>query len=233
MAVNLTIRKGETFNYTFRWMCEPLRFIHIDRVSQTMPIVITAPNHKLLSNTPVDLVKVSGKTQDVVAQGLKVIYVDENTIQLDTDEIGLKAFKNAEYLRSYSYVNLTNFTARCYFKQKAGSEILFELTTENGRVVIDEDEHLITLTIPARTTAALDFKKGKYDLELVLGNKVSRIIEGDFTVIDEITVRDGEIGEKQIERASINEALRMIDKEIPDHQVETVSFMDGLTMAGV
>lgn len=233
MAVNLTIRRGETFNYTFRWMCEPLRFIHIDKVSTTMPIIVTATNHNLLTGTPVDLVKVTGKTQDTVAESLKVIYVDDSTIQLDTDEVGLKAFKNADYLRCYSYVNLTNLTARCYFKQKAGSPILFELTTENGRIVVDEDEHLITMTIPARVTAALGFNKGKYDLELVQGNTVVRIIEGDFTVENEITVRDEEIGEKQSESVSFAEALTMSDNEAPEHQVETVSYMDGLKLAGV
>lgn len=197
MAVNLTIRRGETFNYTLRWMCEPLRFIYIEDVAPTMPLTLTVPGHRLMTGTPVDLVKVTGKTQDVAAENVKVIVIDDKTVQLDSDTIGLKLFKNADYMRVYTYVQLTGLTARCYFKSKVGGVILFEMTTENGRIIVDEDNLLITLTIPADVTESLEFKKAKYDLELVQENYVVRLIEGSVTVEDEITVRDEDLAAKK------------------------------------
>lgn len=190
MAVNLTIRKGETFNYSLRWMCEPLRFIYIQDVAPTMPLTLTVPGHRLKTGTPVDLVKVTGKTQDVAAENVKVIVIDDKTVQLDSDEIGLKLFKNADYMRVYTYVDLTGLTARCYFKQKVGGDILFEMTTENGRIEVDEENLFISMNIPADVTEKLTFKKAKYDLELVQSNYVIRIIEGEVTVEDEITVKN-------------------------------------------
>jgi len=66
---------------------------------------------------------------------------------------------------------------------------LLELTTANGRIVINNV--LITLTISAEDTAALEFNSGKYDIELVTGDDVPvvhKLLYGTVTVKDEKTV---------------------------------------------
>lgn len=188
MAQDLTIRRGETFNYTLRWMCEPIRYIAISNVSDTLPIKLTCINHGIDTGTPVTVINGKAKTQTTIVEDVKAIALDTNTIQLDTDEVGIKAFSKADYVRTYTYVNLRGMKARCYFKKAVGSPILFELTTENGRIAIDETNNTITLTINALDTEQIAFDSAKYDLELVQGDTVVRLVEGDISVEGEITV---------------------------------------------
>lgn len=44
---------------------------------------------------------------------------------------------------------------------------LLRLTTENGRITIDSSAKTITLQVSASDTAAIDWKRGEYDIELV------------------------------------------------------------------
>lgn len=188
MGQNLTIRRGESFYFTMYWMCEPLRFIPIQKVNDTLPLIITAANHGILTGTPVTLIKGSSITQEVIAENICAVQVDANTVQLDTDELGLKALRKADYLRTYTYVDLSGMKARCYFKKAIGEPILFEATTENGRLNVDAFNNLITFSISAKDTEKLSFDSAKYDLEVVQQNYVVRLIEGDVTVEGEITV---------------------------------------------
>lgn len=233
MAQNLTIRRGETFNYCVQWMSEPFRFIAIKNVSSTMPVTLTVDKHGLTTGTPVDVIRANAKTQETILESAKVIVVDENTLQIDDETTGLKAYTKADYLRVHTYVKLGGMKARCYFKKAIGAPILFEMTTENGRIYIDENTNLITLNIPAKVTEAIEFDSAKYDLELVQDNYfVTRLMEGDITVEGEITVRDEEIGKPEAVEESIMETMLLSDTEKPLPQLVQVTVRDGLKMAG-
>lgn len=210
MAENLIIRRGETFDYTLRWMCAPLRFLRIEEVSNTMPLTLQVSGHGVHSGTPVDLVKANNKTQEVVAENVCALVTDANTLQIDSDEVSLKTVKKNDYVRTYSYVNLHGLDARCYLKPRVHGEIFLELTVENGRILIDEERCLITLHLPADVTEKLNFKKAKYDLELLEGQKVTRIIQGDVWVEDEITVKEEDLT-RQIENVDYRENLKVGD----------------------
>jgi tRNA threonylcarbamoyladenosine modification (KEOPS) complex Pcc1 subunit len=86
-------------------------------------------------------------------------------------------------------VNLTGYTARMMLRSSftAASSIL-SLTTENSRIALGGAAGTITLTISATDTAALSApQSGVYDLELVSGSTVTRLIQGTFTVTPEAT----------------------------------------------
>ena len=86
-------------------------------------------------------------------------------------------------------VNLTGYTARMMLRSSftAASNIL-SLTTENSRIALGGAAGTITLTISATDTAALSApQSGVYDLELVSGSTVTRLIQGTFTVTPEAT----------------------------------------------
>lgn len=84
--------------------------------------------------------------------------------------------------------DLTGFTARCQFRETidAATEIL-ELTTENGGITLTALEGKIELLITATATAALTFTTAVYDLELIDGTEVIRLIEGRVTLSKEVT----------------------------------------------
>lgn len=90
---------------------------------------------------------------------------------------------------SGNLVNLTGYTARMSLRSTfdAAAAIL-SLTTENSRISLGGAAGTITLTVSATDTAALTApQSGVYDLELVSGSTVTRLIQGTFTVTPEAT----------------------------------------------
>lgn len=88
----------------------------------------------------------------------------------------------------YEPYPLTDHTARMQVRRTVeSSTVIISLTTENGRITIDEDDGIITLTISAADTALLT-SSGVYDLEIIddSGN-VSRVVQGTFTLSQEVT----------------------------------------------
>jgi hypothetical protein len=85
-------------------------------------------------------------------------------------------------------VNLTGYTARMQVRETHSSTtIVVELTTENTLITLGGSLGTINLTIPATTTEDILAKDYVYDLELVSGGNVYRIIEGKFIVTPEVT----------------------------------------------
>ena len=89
---------------------------------------------------------------------------------------------------TYTPYNLTDHTARMQVRRTIEStNLIIELTTENGRISLDELGGVITLVITAEDTAELT-SSGVYDLEIIDNNGVvSRVIQGTFTLSKEVT----------------------------------------------
>lgn len=84
-------------------------------------------------------------------------------------------------------VDITGRTARMQLRKSDHSgNVEIELTTANGRISIDGPRGLIALSIAAADTAELD-GHGVYDLELVNGAVVERVLQGQYTVSPEVT----------------------------------------------
>lgn len=84
-------------------------------------------------------------------------------------------------------IDLTGYSARMQMRSSVNSStVALELTTANGRISIDGTSGKITLSIAAADTAGLS-GAGVYDLELVNGLIVQRILEGSYTISPEVT----------------------------------------------
>lgn len=84
-------------------------------------------------------------------------------------------------------IDMTGMTARMQLRRTYNSPTaLLSLTTENGRIAINVSEGSITLNISATDTASLT-GSGVYDLELVAGTTVNRILEGSYSICAEVT----------------------------------------------
>lgn len=84
-------------------------------------------------------------------------------------------------------IDLTGMTGRMQLRRQFKSEeVIISLTTENGRITFDPYAGKITLTIAATDTAPLT-GSGVYDLELIDGATVNRLLEGSFNVCAEVT----------------------------------------------
>jgi hypothetical protein len=90
---------------------------------------------------------------------------------------------------SGSAVDLTGYTARMQVRTSidAAGAATLSLTTENGRIVLGGTAGTITLTAEATATQAVTAGAYVYDLELVSGSTVTRLVQGSFTLRGEVT----------------------------------------------
>lgn len=104
--------------------------------------------------------------------------------------------QGADFLQIFTWkgsdgvpINLSGYTARMMIKNSPEDDTaLVTLTTENGRIALGGALGTITLSLNSTVTAALDFTKALYDLELVSGGGfVTRLIGGAVTLSPEIT----------------------------------------------
>lgn len=87
-----------------------------------------------------------------------------------------------------SLVNLTGKTARMFFRTTYTDSVPFlQLTTENGEIALGGVLGTITLNIPATQSASITQLKGVWDLELVTGSIVHRIMQGTMQLSLEVT----------------------------------------------
>ncbi len=94
-------------------------------------------------------------------------------------------------------VDLTGYTARMQVREEYSSaEKLLDLTTENGAIVLGGAAGTIAVVASATQMAAIVVPDGVakpprlvcvYDLELVNGSFVERLLQGSFTVVREVT----------------------------------------------
>lgn len=85
-------------------------------------------------------------------------------------------------------VNLTGYTARMQVRATIDSaSILLSLTTENSGIALGGAAGTVTVTATATQTAAVAAGCYVYDIELVIGSTVVRLVQGQFTVDGEVT----------------------------------------------
>lgn len=86
--------------------------------------------------------------------------------------------------------DLTDYTAAMQLRKDYDSEIIIELTTENGKIVIDPLLGKVSLILTDVETAAFDEDDFPcvYDLELSVGGAVTkRLLEGSIDLSREAT----------------------------------------------
>lgn len=85
-------------------------------------------------------------------------------------------------------INLTGYTARMQVRATFESTTtVLSLTTENGGITLGGALGTIQIIASATATAAIDPRIYVYDLELVNGTTVYRLVQGSFTVRPEVT----------------------------------------------
>ena len=119
----------------------------------------------------------------------KATLLSANTIELnEINAAGYTAYSSGGIIEYNLPVDLTGYTARMQIRAKLeDTTVLLELTTENGRISINNTTKTISLTISATDTAAITWLTGVYSLELVNGGVVSTLIAGNVSVKKEVT----------------------------------------------
>jgi hypothetical protein len=93
-------------------------------------------------------------------------------------------------------INLTGFTARMQVRSSVKATTpLLSISTTTGEISIDGPTGTITINVPAATTKdlpptdlkGLNANYPVYDFELVNGSEVTRLFEGNFEIVPEVT----------------------------------------------
>lgn len=85
-------------------------------------------------------------------------------------------------------INLGGYTARMQVRETVTSaSTLLSLTTENGGILLGGTAGTVSVTATATQTAAVAAGCYVYDIELVNGATVYRLVQGQFTVDAEVT----------------------------------------------
>lgn len=88
-----------------------------------------------------------------------------------------------------SVFNLTGYDARMQIRPTvASTTVLYELTVGNGRIELNALAGQLRLNIGSAVTAAMTWRSGVYDLEIISGaGVVTRIMQGNATLSLEVT----------------------------------------------
>jgi hypothetical protein len=85
-------------------------------------------------------------------------------------------------------IDITGYTARMHVREThESSDTLIELSSPSDGITLGGANGTIDVLIDASETAALTPGTGVYDLELVNGSVVHRIIEGAVVITPEVT----------------------------------------------
>lgn len=86
-------------------------------------------------------------------------------------------------------VDLSGCTARMHARADLSStEILLDLTTENGGIVLGGTAGTVEIVISAAQTEGITWTEAIYDLEIVFpGGRVKRLLKGAIEVDPEVT----------------------------------------------
>ena len=115
--------------------------------------------------------------------------VSSGTARIDWEIAqGATASLNLTWTVGGTPVDLTGYTARCTVKDTYGGTAWLTLTSAGGAIVLGGAAGTIVVTATATQTAALAAPaNGVFDVELVSGTTVRRLVAGSVTVTPEVT----------------------------------------------
>jgi hypothetical protein len=188
IKLNFKIYQGSTFRQVLRWESSTKVYVPITNISKSAPVVLTAPAHGVpvgwrarVTNSNVkelvalDYMTVTGTTTDTVT------FNQVNSLAFTT-------YTSGGVLEYNAPVPVSTYTARMQIREKLSSTaIIYELTTANNGIVIDNVLKTITLYIPPAATTAFNFTSAVYSLELVANSEVVPFASGSISLQYEVT----------------------------------------------
>jgi hypothetical protein len=176
------IVKGSTYRDTLRWATSECRLRQV-AITPAAPMRFTVVAHGLPDGWSV---QVEGSQDFDPRERHRIVVVDVDTIELPC--VNGAAFRSKTAVLRWSVpVDLAGYTARMQIRDKVGGTVLLDSATGDIALTIDNATKTVDRSIAASVTAALTWKKGVYDLELVSGDYVVKLDSGAVTVGDEVT----------------------------------------------
>ncbi|TRZ48106.1 MAG: hypothetical protein D4S01_11000 [Dehalococcoidia bacterium] len=78
--------------------------------------------------------------------------------------------------------DISGYTGRMQIRDKLTKALIVTMTTENDKIVITGASGRIDLVLVATETELFNFNKALYDLEIINGTTVERVLQGEITL---------------------------------------------------
>ena len=189
----LGMAQGTDWATTFNWYGGGKFMAPIEEIDPGYPTRIKVTSHLLpsASDTPIIISGVEGmEILNSKDTGIELCArVDDNYFEVPISTVGKEWRIGKGEITYYRPTDITDFTARCKFRKYWHSaDVLSELTTENGGIVLNADDASIQLQRTAAQTAAFVFDKCVFDVELISpGGAVTRVAQGTIRLSREAT----------------------------------------------
>jgi hypothetical protein len=188
------IYQGSTFTETLRWESETKAYMPISTITQAAPCVITTTStHAVPVNWRVRVTGVSGmKDINNIAEDAYYLVTAKtsNTVTLNqVNSASYAAYISGGILSWNTPIPLTGYTALMQIRETLESPtVIAELSTANGRIMIDPINYTITMNLPPAVTATFDFDVAVYSMELTDNqNNVYQFLNGSISLVREVT----------------------------------------------
>ncbi len=194
--VNFTLIQGETWERVVRWEQGTYVYRNITGITKAAPVVLHVPGHDLLDgwrfavSNVVGMTQINAKNEPPTDEEYHVAkYVDTDHVEINAlNGLGFSTYTSGGVIRYRPPEDLTSYTARMYLRKSAKSASpYFQMTSEDGHIVINNTTKTITLKLSDEETEAFTFTRARYDLEMVRGGEVAIPMFGEFTVTKNIT----------------------------------------------
>lgn len=192
--INYKIYQGSTFQETFRWESETKVYVPIQSIAKSAPCVITTTTPH---NLPVGWrfrVAGAGGMKELNSVGDEAYYLSTltpttTTIEINqTNSLGYTTYTSGGVVEFNQPVPLANLQARMQIRETVDStSVIHEATTQNSQIILDDVNKTIQITLLANVTQNFTFATAVYSLELYNGNNVIPFINGNITLVQEVT----------------------------------------------
>lgn len=181
---DLTMAQGSTWATSFNWYGGGKFLAPIEEIDPGYPTRIKVSSHLLpsITGTPVIISGVEGmEILNSKNTAIELVdRVDDDWFLIGISTVAKSWVVNTGEITYYRPTVITDFTARCQFRKYWHSKtVLAELTTENGGIVLTEEDAGIQLQCTAEQTAAFNFDRCVFDVEMISpGLAVTRVAQG-------------------------------------------------------
>jgi hypothetical protein len=112
-----------------------------------------------------------------------------NKIEINqTNSLNYTTYTSGGVVEFNKPVPLTGLAARMQIRETVDSTtVIHEATTQNNQIVLDNTNKTIQVTLLANVTQNFNFATAVYSLELYNGNNVIPFINGNLTLVQEVT----------------------------------------------
>lgn len=195
--IPITIQRGKTFEFGFVYAEDELLYLPITGMPSKAPVRLTVEGHGVPDGWPVQVTCVKApaelNTPDDESQIAKLVDVD--TVELNALNAHCwKAFSGSGLLVLNKPMDLTGWHCRAQVRDKPGGTVLFTWHSDpaespDGEIEVDLARSTFVLKMDAATAAALEWKRGKYDVEAIApGGEIYALTAiSDVEVTDEVT----------------------------------------------